>query len=710
MKHFYHIICIVSLLLLHLPAQAQQDSEAQIPQDLLDDIFTQIAENADAEEIDQTQLYEDLMFYLQNPINLNAADRQDLQRLQFLNDVQIDNLLTYVRQYGPMQSLYELQLVDGFSEQDVRNLLPFVSLQPVEKKQPRMKFKNVFKYGRHEILTRADRGVETKEGYQFLPEEELQEKPNSRYMGDPFYYSLRYRFNYSRRVQFGFTGEKDAGEQAWGQHNKVFDFYSAHLQLNDIWKFKTIVLGDFSASFGQGLIINTNYGFGKSSMALNVATREEGLRKYGSADEYNFLRGAGATIQLGKFDITAFYSLKKIDGDTVAGVFASIKKDGLHRTESDMYKKRNVTMQVMGAHVGYTGSIFRVGATAINTQLDHTLTPAARLYNRFYFSGNEQSAVSLDYQLRWRRFHFFGETALSWQSGNTFIPGEKSTFPNNNKMRGAATINGLTINPASGVSLVVLHRYYAKDYDMIFASAFGESSRANNENGLYVAAEVTPFKYWKFTAYADMYRFPYLKNGINKPSNGWDALLQADFSPSRSLSMFGRLRYEQKQANITNDAVPTYVTGDFDKASLRYRLNYNITDNLRLRNTIEFSYAKTGTADAGWGRLINQELSYKFNNFPLSFDLAYTFFDTDVWDNRIYIYERDVLYAFSIPALAGKGSRYYLNIKYSPIPQIAIYFKIAQTAYIDRDEISSSLEKIDGNRKTDLRLLVRWKF
>ncbi|MDR1678565.1 MAG: helix-hairpin-helix domain-containing protein [Prevotellaceae bacterium] len=688
MKHL--LLTLLSLsLLVSMPLSAQE--ERQFSPDLLDDILSQIAENREQEEIDETQLYDDLVYFSQNPINLNSTNRSELEKLQFLSDIQVENLLAYLHQYGPMQSLYELQLVDGFYAQDIRNLLPFVAIGKVEQKTPPFRLKNIFRYGRHEILARSDRGVETKEGYRFLPEEELQEHPNSRYLGDPFYYSLRYRFQSSRRVQFGFTGEKDAGEEAWSKENKVFDFYSGYIQLNDIWKFTTIVAGDFSASFGQGVALSTNFGFGKSSMVLNVTNRNDGLRKYSSTGEFNYFRGVGATMKLGKIDLTAFYSNKKTDGDTTDGFISSFNETGYHRTPSELAKKNNVGMQTIGAHAGWASGIFHLGATFINTQLDTDMQPMPRLDNFHAFSGKEQTVGSIDYQLRWRKLFFFGETAI-------------------NDQKGIGTLNGLTMAPHSAVNLAIVHRYYDPKYNSIFANAFGENSRVTNEEGLYIAAEVVPFKFWKFTAYADAYRFPWARYLVEKPSYGYDLLLQSDYTPGSNLSMYWRVRFEKKDDRIPNSTTTTPNIAPYDHGSMRYRLQYSLTDNLKLRNILEWSYARRGTADGSWGRVLNQELSYKFSNFPLSIDLAYEFFDIPEYDNRIYIYERDVLYAFAIPALNGKGNRYYLNLKYELIKNLSIYFKLAQTAYIDRDLVGSNLDEISDNRKTDARLLLRWKF
>ena len=142
-----------------------------------------------------------------------------------------------------------------------------------------------------------------KQGYR--PAEENAEF-NNRYVGDPFYTSLKYRFQSKDWVSLGLTCEKDAGEQFWGTYNKGYDFYSGHLQINNLWKFKTIIVGDFKANFGQGLVMSGEFLSGKSSSVTNITAQNNGLKKFSSTDEFNFFRGVGATAQIGNFDITAF--------------------------------------------------------------------------------------------------------------------------------------------------------------------------------------------------------------------------------------------------------------------------------------------------------------------------------------------------------------------------------------------------------------------
>jgi len=672
------------------PAGAQD--AVTVTEQTIADIFEQYAAEND-ETPDYETFYTDLMECAANPINLNKTTQEELKRLPFLSGIQVENILAYVYLNGPLRTIYELQLVEGLDMTDIRRMIPFVVVGEAVDNSSEIYWNDILKYGKNELYIRLDKGLETKEGYRFLPEEDVNapQTNSGNYLGNELYNSVKYRFHYKDRIEAGVNAEKDAGEQFWGKVHKGYDFYSFHAQLNNFGRFKTIVLGDFRANFGQGLVLHPEFSMGKTSYVLNVTPRNSGLRKYSSSDESNFFRGGGATVQWGKFDLSAFYSNRMIDGDTVNGTFSSIINTGYHRTLDELSKRHTVNQQIIGGNATYTNMNLQVGATIVYTMLDNRLIPDKSVYNYFYFSGNKQTTGGLFYRLRWKKLNLFGETATT-QNGSI------------------ATLNGCYFNPVSQVSLVVLHRYYSPEYDTFYASSFSETSRINNETGLYIGTEVRPFRKWKFAAYADSYRFPWPKYGIDAPSVGKDYLFQADFAAKKNISMYWRFKYEEKQTNLSTTGAVMPVVVPIQKTSLRYNLVY-LMNNFSFKNILEGNLSRQGGAGWTYGFMALQDVSYDVPSFPLKINFRYQVFDAVDYENRFYSYERDVPFAFSIPVFYGLGSRYYLNLIYKMNKQFSVWFKIGQTVYADdRETLSSGNETITGNRKTDLRLLVKWEF
>jgi len=669
--------------------RAQENTS--ITEQLIADIFEQYTSETD-ETIDYESFLEDLIYCAQNLINLNRSSKEELEKLQFLSDIQVENILAYIYENGQMQTIYELQLIEGLDMTDIKRMLPFVIVGDASYSIKKIYLNDLLKYGKNELFFRLDKGLETKEGYQFFPAEDpLQTSNPASYLGNEIYTSIKFNYHFKDRIQFGFNAEKDAGEQFWGTNHKGYDFYSFHAQFNNFGKFKTIVLGDFRANFGQGLVLHPEFGMGKSSYVLNVAPRSSGLKKFSSNDEYNFFRAGGATVRIGKFDLTAFYSKKMIDGDTINGTFSTIIKTGYHRTLDELKKKQTVNQQITGGNVTYTNMNLQLGATVVHTELDQNLTPDKSVYNFFYFEGKQQTTGGVFYRYRWKKLNLFGETAAT-QNGSI------------------ATLNGFYFSPTSQVNLVILQRYYSPEFDAFYASSFSETSRINNESGLYLGAEVRPFRKWKLSAYADSYRFPWPKYGIDAPSIGNDYLFQADFAYNRNVLMYWRFKYEEKQTNLSTSGAVMPIVVPVQKTSLRYQLTYSY-GNFSFKNVLEGNMSKQADATWTYGIIACQDVSYVFKTLPLKIDFRYQFFDAKNYENRFYSYEKDVLYVFSIPMYFGLGSRYYLNLKYEMTKHFSLWFKIAQTVYADdRESLSSGSETISGNRKTDFRFLLKWEF
>ncbi len=110
------------------------------------------------------------------------------------------------------------------------------------------------------------------------------------------------------------------------------------------------------------------------------------------------------------------------------------------------------------------------------------------------------------------------------------------------------------------------------------------------------------------------------------------------------------------------------------------------------------------------GLMIYQDILFRSIKLPISFRARYAWFKTDGFDTRVYTYENDLIYNFSIPAFADHGSRYYLNLRYDVSRMITAEARIAQTVYRNRDIISSGNEEIDGGTKTDVKFQVRLRF
>ena len=105
-----------------------------------------------------------------------------------------------------------------------------------------------------------------------------------------------------------------------------------------------------------------------------------------------------------------------------------------------------------------------------------------------------------------------------------------------------------------------------------------------------------------------------------------------------------------------------------------------------------------------------QDLILKPKNIPMSATFRYAIFDTDNYDSRIYAYENDLLYEFSIPSYFNRGFRTYLNLRYRINRNLTAEARISRTYLNNEDSIGSALDEINGNKRTDVKAQLRFKF
>lgn len=668
-----------------LSVNAQSETPLSEIEQFIADAYEQYAEESETEP-DFNVFYEELIFLNQHPLDLNQAEREDLAKMMFLSDIQIENILYYRYKAACFYSIYELMLVEGLDMTDIRRMLPFVTLTNSKEKDEEIDLKKYLKYGKNEILIRTDFVPEQKEGYR------LQNMGDSSgYVGSRIYNHLKYRFHYTDKLWLSITAEKDAGEPFFGKLRMGYDYTSVSFQFKNSGIIRNVIIGDYQAGFGQGLVISQAFSRGKSAMTTKVCDLTGGFKRYGSTNEFNFFRGLAISLQHEQTSLHVFFSGRQLDGKVEQNVFPAFYETGYHRTIDEISKKKGVKQNLAGFNLAFNGVWYQIGVSSLIMKMDKKLIPKSYPYNLFYFSGNKQWVSGFHYRFRLHKFNFFGEAALA-------------------ELKYPALICGLTVSPLSRVNLALLYRNYVPEYDALFASSFSEKSVVRNEKGVYIGAEILLAKSLKVAFYADCYRFPWLSYGVDSPSNGMDYLLQLTYTPLRQLTLLCRTRYEQQFANRSQSTQVTAMIERNDKIAFRLQSVYE-TGILKFKQQIDANILHKEHIAPTCGITVLQEVGVRFRKWPLNIDFSYLFFDVQVYNNRIYLYEKNILYAFSIPAFSGIGSRYYVNFRYDFNNTISCWLRYAGILYMDgREAIGSGNEMIAGNRKSEINCLIRLKF
>lgn len=674
------LISIVNSLFINSVCSAQNPTES-----LLEDILEDLSVNNDIDNSVNTLNWEneleELSTRLQESVNLNTATREQLEQFPFLSDIQIERLLAYVYIHGQMQTIYELQLIEEMDRETIRYLLPFVCIKAINNEsefQWKNMLKSAMKYGKHEMLTRMDIPFYRRKGYEHV------------YLGLSVYNSVKYSFRYSDRLYAGVVAEKDAGEPFAALHNRYgYDYYSFYLLLKNWGRLKALAVGNYRLSFGQGLVISTDYLMGKTIYASSFNNRSGGVKKHSSTDEYNYFRGLAATVALSKhWDISGFYSHRSLDGVITGGEITSIYKTGLHRSQKEADKKRLFTLQLTGGNISYQQNRIRLGFTGIYYVFNRPYEPELTGYSKYNLHGNHFYNLGVDYAYRWHRFSFQGETAIGKQ--------------------GWASLNRLQYSPVQDVHLMLIHRFYSYDYWAMFGRSFGEGSAVQNEQGYYIGLETSPFAYWKFFASFDLFSFPWKRYRVSKPSRGTDGLIQAIFTPYTDLSMSLKYRYKQKERDRSGSK--GMLTLPVFHHQFRYRLNYSFKDAFNIRTTLDYNHFHSQDRAATKGYQVTQMISSRLPWARLFADVQGSYFSADDYDSRVYAAEKGLLYTFYTPSFQGRGFRCSVRLRYELNEHWLFITKLGETIYLDRNEIGSGNDLIRGNKKADIQMQLRIKF
>ena len=662
-------------------------------QHVLEEIAEQLITNDEDNAYQWENLFEELSDLKENPLNINSATKEQLERFPFLNSQLIENILYYLYKYGAMVSINELMVVEDMDLATFRLLKPFITCQPLEEKTHTPTLKSILKYGKQELSARMDIPLYTRAGYQPFTSDYIKENPNKRYLGPSFYHNLRYKFRYTDKVYIGFTAEKDPGEPFFaGNNKKGYDYYSPYFYIRDFGKIRALALGNYRLNYGYGLVMNTDFNMGKTTALNTLLNRESGIKKHSSTDEYNYFQGIAGSIQLSEhFTADAFYSYRQMDGIVDNRFITSLKKDGYHRIPRDYEKKNSLTNQLIGSNIQYNGKNFELGLTAVYNFFNKVLNPTYRPYNKYYPRGSDFFNLGANYKFFLKKLTWMGEVAMD-------------------KDRRMAMLNTLRYRPKANFQLIAMHRFYDVAYQSMYARSVGEGSMVQNESGFYLGMEADELWYFKLTAYIDFFYFPWKKYQMTKNgTRGIDGVIQLDYSPNHELDMFIRYRYKNKFKDY-NPAEGDKITVPYIQQKGRYQLTYSPNDELVLKTTADVVHNAYQHKDPSKGFLIKQSIGYKFPKLPLQLDASVAWFKTDDYASRITVYEKSLLYSFSMPSFYGEGERFSFNTRYELNKHIVLQGKYACTHYRDREVISSGLEQIEGNLKSDLYFQVQFKF
>jgi len=633
----------------------------------LPDIIISIAEELAADDSDPeaaTIFIERLSDLAEDPVRINSSDESELSRLFFLSDFQIKAIADYIHSTGRIVSVYELANIPGFDKESVKMIIPFITLENITLQSPdpaRM---------RNSIIT----NLTLRSG-----------SADTSNLGSPWKILSKYKFA-AGSFSGGITTEKDAGERFLSGNPPLPDFLSGHLAFIGRGLIRKIIIGDFGAHFGQGTNLNTGIRTGVSLTTTGYMSGRDEFRPYTSTDENNFFRGAAAEFLVRNLGFSIFFSRNR--SDATVGSSAEIPNNyienlylaGLHNTPSLLRRKDTFSETSYGLNLYYNFKNTRVSVLWSHSSFSIPVQINSNNPEDLYdFTGDRNDLFTLNYSSLIKRMLLFGEFTL-----------------NNNSY--AAFVQGISFRPDDRLSINLLYRNYSSGFTSFHGKGPGSSSVNRNETGIMGNFTFEAAKHLFISAGCDIQKFPWLRYSSDAPSYGKKEEIRLKYLPTEKLTIEVVYTYRETMINNSdNGGVRKQQT--LACKSLKGVVRYNIIDNMTLITRVDY---KIVNPSGSKGMLLLQDINYRFKIIPVSCWLRFCTFNTDDWDSRLYTYENDLLYSFSIPALSGKGSRAYLMAGWKPGSRTEVRAKYGITS---KEEIPGGVRNSE-----DLKIQFRIRF
>ena len=329
------------------------ESPAQIDTSYFPRYLEQVIEDNSDENI-KSQFYDQIEFLLENPIEINNASEEELLKIPFLDRADAAAIIKYRNEQGRIDSADQMRKIEGIEAETINRIIPFIL---INKNKEAEKSEGLLPRSlpvRLSLRSRLIRDLKQNLGFQ-----------SGKYVGSDLKLYNRITISSNDKVRIGLITEKDPGEKS------PADFYSCHLLLRDLGPVKTLLVGDYTFEFGQGLALWGTSSLYKGNETTGLLPRNaHSIVPYLSTNENVVLRGMAIQFSYLHFNVYSFFSYKYLDGsvDTAGNTIGSLDQDGYHRDSSEIARKHTIGEKLMGLAFDYGyKSIFNAGLIYFST-------------------------------------------------------------------------------------------------------------------------------------------------------------------------------------------------------------------------------------------------------------------------------------------------------------------------------------------------------
>lgn len=626
------------------------------------------------------EIFEKVVELQDHPLNLNMATPDQLGESCLFTPFQIFTLTRYREKYGDLFSLFELTGLPGFTAEMLRQIEPFVCVEPGTPPKP------VFK-ARSMLMIQLSRIFPESSGY--LPSNQ-QQAPS--YAGSPLASTVRFKTRLGNHLAAGLSYQKDPGETYFQEHHP--EFLSGHLSYHGNGLLRQLVAGDFQLHHGSGLVNGAGFMISPESYLVN-RNPISSLKSYASVHENRFERGMGCRLGVQNMEMLVWASRKRVDLshhklknlDTNAPWPEYQSSSGLHRTAyeisgRDLARRSNAGIQVTLRHRKLVlGTMWGMelwefsgkGKEQLQIRADPFLKSVCSLHGRWHSD----------------RIELFGEAALS-------------------QWRNTALQAGMRYHPNDFFQGVLLFYHYGSSFEGIQPHSYASGSHIQNEQGMAAILRTETGSLLNVDFQLELFNYPSPRYHTAVPSLG--------FRYSCTLSSTGipplqwRLRLTKKIWQTTpaqNKAgIPPVITSEVTRLDIR--MDHDQVAFFHWQSRLVISLL-SGSLRPVPGYAVAQQV----NITPLknlSCRCQFLVFHIADWDNRIYLYEPGLYYNFNFPVCYGKGQKVTSVISWKICRSITLSGKASAMNYYNRKETGSGNDLRSGSKKWELACQFRLRF
>jgi hypothetical protein len=523
------------------------------------------------------------------------------------------------------------------------------------------------------------------------------------YPGSPRHWSFRYSYSWYDKVRIGLAGEKDPGEAfTWNQETKGFDYLAGYLTIEKAGFLRRLIIGNFKALFGQGLTLGTGASLISGPGFTIPGQPAEGFRPTLSMNENNFLRGAAITLANKYVTLHTFISYhprdarcEESDSSGSKRFVSSLLTTGYHRTNQECLTSNAVKELICGGNISASFSPsqqfgFKTGVTMAYTSYSLPLNAGEEPYRRYNFMGKTNLNAGINFRLLFRGLMLAGEYAMSRNKGMAFL------------------LTG-SYQPDARITVRAIYRNYQPMYQALHAQSFGNNSSNANEMGLFIQSSLSFHSRFTVSVYSDICRYPWVKYRVSAPSRAFSWGVDGEWLVTSWCRMNLRIGERRSEINASESGLPVARTTEQRSAGLRYSIEAEPSNLVSIRTRIDTRTNGMFTGDQQWGYLICQDITYKPLNKKISLSARFSLFDIPDYAVRIYVYEPDVRYGFSVPAYQDSGIRTCGVVRLALFRFLDLDLRGGVTWYKGKEQVGNGNDETEGPTRGDITVQILFR-